>query len=134
MNGLRRSTGDANKINRERALAEEKFQTNRDPASDFDVIGLETEPGEESRVTSLCRLMRGSLSIEVKQPEPKKVRKQSIVELETDRRRSGKWIYMIRKLKLGEKVSRSDLKRRARKGIPDSVRGSAWPILVQSDR
>jgi hypothetical protein len=26
------------------------------------------------------------------------------------------------------------MKRRARKGIPDSVRGSAWPILVQSDK
>jgi hypothetical protein len=35
---------------------------------------------------------------------------------------------------MGTKVSDSDLKRRARKGIPDSVRGSAWPILAESQK
>lgn len=33
---------------------------------------------------------------------------------------------------MGESVKYEDIKRRARKGIPDSVRGSAWPILANS--
>lgn len=41
---------------------------------------------------------------------------------------------MIRKIQSGQKVSESDLKRRARKGIPDSVRGVVWPILALSDQ
>ena len=41
---------------------------------------------------------------------------------------------MIRKMQLGQKVSEKDLKRRARKGIPDSVRGLAWPMLAQADQ
>jgi hypothetical protein len=40
---------------------------------------------------------------------------------------------MIRKVQMGEKVSQKDFKRRARKGIPDSIRCLAWPILAQSD-
>jgi hypothetical protein len=53
-------------------------------------------------------------------------------DTEADKRRSGKWIYMVRKMHLNEKVSEKDLKRRARKGIPDSVRGTAWPTLLSS--
>ena len=37
---------------------------------------------------------------------------------------------MVRKMQLGEKVKETDLKRRARKGIPDSVRSSALPTLA----
>lgn len=33
----------------------------------------------------------------------------------------------------GEKIKYEDIKRRARKGIPDSIRGSAWPILANSN-
>jgi hypothetical protein len=41
---------------------------------------------------------------------------------------------MMRKIQQDQKVDIETLKRRARKGIPDSIRGSAWPILTQSDR
>lgn len=103
----------------------------KDPATDF---GENDQESDDSRVTTLCKLMRGSLNVEVRTRQPTQVRKQSLVDLETDKRRSGKWMYMLRKLQMGQKVSESDLKRRARKGIPDSVRGSAWPILAQSDK
>jgi len=42
--------------------------------------------------------MRGSLNVETRPRANTKVRKQTLEELETDRRRSGKWIYMVRKL------------------------------------
>jgi len=50
--------------------------------------------------------------------------------METDRRRCGKWIYMIKRMQQKLKNDVKALKRRARKGIPDSVRGSAWPSLA----
>ena len=54
--------------------------------------------------------------------------------METDRRRCGKWIYMIKRMQQKLKNDEKALKRRVRKGIPDSVRGSAWPSLAQSDQ
>ena len=51
-----------------------------------------------------------------------------------DRRRCQKWFDMLDQIKAGEKpIDRKKLKSRARKGIPDSMRGLAWPILSQSD-
>lgn len=84
MTGFRRSDGDAYKVI-------------KDPATDFEVIE-NNEDEDESRVTTICRLMRGSLNVNVRPRMNTKVRKQTMEELETDKRRSGKWIYMIRKL------------------------------------
>jgi len=39
---------------------------------------------------------------------------------------------MLKKLQKGDKVSWDKLKSRGRKGIPDCVRGTAWPILAKS--
>jgi len=39
---------------------------------------------------------------------------------------------MLTKLMKGEKVSQDLLKSRGRKGIPDAIRGTAWPILAKS--
>jgi hypothetical protein len=39
---------------------------------------------------------------------------------------------MLSKIQRGEKVSEDLLKSRARKGIPDSMRGTAWPILSKA--
>lgn len=39
---------------------------------------------------------------------------------------------MLTKLQSSSSLSHSKLKERARKGIPDSIRGSAWPILSGS--
>ena len=51
-----------------------------------------------------------------------------------DRRRCAKWFDMLDTIKSGEKpIDRKKLKSRARKGIPDSMRGLAWPILSKSD-
>lgn len=91
---------------------------------------LEMELG---KMTSLCRLTRGSIVVDDTPTLNTKIKKKTAQEQETDKRRSGKWIYMVRKLQLSEKISESDLKRRARKGIPDGVRGSAWPTLAYSN-
>lgn len=40
---------------------------------------------------------------------------------------------MIEKLKSNKGLSRSTLKKRARKGIPTTVRGEAWPILAEAN-
>lgn len=39
---------------------------------------------------------------------------------------------MLAKVQMGDKVSEDLLKSRARKGIPDSLRGTAWPILAKA--
>lgn len=54
--------------------------------------------------------------------------------METERRRCGKWIYMIKRMQQNLKNDAKVLKRRARKGIPDSIRGSAWPSVAQSEK
>jgi hypothetical protein len=41
---------------------------------------------------------------------------------------------MLSKIQRGEKVSEDLLKSRARKGIPDSMRGTAWPILSKASQ
>ena len=51
---------------------------------------------------------------------------------EVDRKRCIKWFDMLEALK-NEGKTHSKLKKRARKGIPDSVRGVAWPILADTD-
>lgn len=79
-------------------------------------------------------LVRGSVTIERQGRQNTVMRKKTVEEMETDKRRCGKWIMMVRKMQLGEKVSEKDVKRRARKGIPDGVRGSAWPTLCQSSQ
>lgn len=53
-------------------------------------------------------------------------------EAEVDRRRCSKWFDMLEALKNNGKPH-SKLKTRARKGIPDSIRGIAWPILAGAD-
>lgn len=40
---------------------------------------------------------------------------------------------MIKTIKMGQKIDMHKLKSRARKGIPDSMRGFAWPVLSKSD-
>ena len=40
---------------------------------------------------------------------------------------------MLEQIKNGDKIEHKKLKSRARKGIPDSMRGLAWPILSKSD-
>ena len=40
---------------------------------------------------------------------------------------------MIVTIKKGQKIDMHKLKSRARKGIPDSMRGFAWPVLTKSD-
>ena len=55
------------------------------------------------------------------------------VDPTVDRRRCTKWFDMLDQIKSGEKIDRKKLKSRARKGIPDSMRGLAWPILSNSD-
>ena len=57
---------------------------------------------------------------------------QSVSDPETERRRCAKWFDMLDQLKRSGKSYRK-LKSRARKGIPDSIRGVAWPILAGSD-
>lgn len=82
--------------------------------------------------TSLCGLTKGSLQIEEKEDFNKKEMKKNQTDLQTDKRRSDKWVMMVRKIQLGQTVKEKDLKRRARKGIPDACRGSAWPTLAYS--
>ena len=41
---------------------------------------------------------------------------------------------MITTIQKGKTVSSRVLKRRARKGIPDSMRGSVWPILAEGQK
>ena len=48
---------------------------------------------------------------------------------EVDRRRGQKWFEMIQDIKMKKKIDTLKLKSRARKGIPDSMRGLAWPTL-----
>ena len=50
-----------------------------------------------------------------------------------ERRRCQKWFEMLDTLKRTGKSSRK-LKSRTRKGIPDSIRGVAWPILAGADQ
>jgi len=50
-----------------------------------------------------------------------------------ERRRCAKWFDMLDSLKRTGKSYRK-LKSRARKGIPDSIRGVAWPILAGADQ
>ena len=57
---------------------------------------------------------------------------QSTVDPDVDRRRCSKWFDMLEALKNSGK-SHSKLKTRARKGIPDSIRGISWPILARTD-
>ena len=57
----------------------------------------------------------------------------SDVDPVVDRRRCQKWFDMLDSIKSGAKIDRKKLKSRARKGIPDSMRGLAWPILSNSD-
>ena len=52
---------------------------------------------------------------------------------EVDRRRCQKWFEMIHDIKMGKKIDIPKLKSRARKGIPDSMRGIAWPTLSKSE-
>ena len=54
------------------------------------------------------------------------------VDPEVDRRRCSKWFDMLEALK-NNGEAHSKLKSRSRKGIPDSIRGIAWPILAGSD-
>ena len=49
-----------------------------------------------------------------------------------DRRRCSKWFDMLELLKNNNKIHKK-LKTRARKGIPEAIRGIAWPILAGSD-
>lgn len=51
---------------------------------------------------------------------------------EVDRRRCSKWFDMLEALKNSGKTH-NKLKTRARKGIPDSIRGVAWPILAGTE-
>ena len=51
---------------------------------------------------------------------------------QVERKRCSKWFDMLEVLKNSGKTS-SKLKSRARKGIPDSIRGIAWPILAGAD-
>ena len=55
-----------------------------------------------------------------------------LLDPEVDRKRCAKWFDMLEVLKNNNKVH-SKLKTRARKGIPDSIRGIAWPILAGVD-
>ena len=55
------------------------------------------------------------------------------VSAEVDRLRCLKWFDMLEPLKNNGKAH-SKLKSRARKGIPDSVRGIAWPIIAGTDQ
>ena len=57
----------------------------------------------------------------------------SDVDPVVDRRRCQKWFDMLDQIKSGQKIDHAKLKSRARKGIPDSMRGLAWPILSKSD-
>jgi hypothetical protein len=41
---------------------------------------------------------------------------------------------MISDINKGKSPSKRILKRRARKGIPDSMRGSVWPTLADASR
>jgi hypothetical protein len=90
------------------------------------------EPTTEVGFTPLLHLVRGSLHIESRQRQDTMMRKKSKAEMEADIRRSDKWLEMVRTLQLGERVAQRVIKRRARKGIPDAVRGSAWPTLARS--
>lgn len=62
----------------------------------------------------------------------KLVAKELSEEQKVDLGRQVKWSEMLAKLQKGEKVSWDLLKSRGRKGIPDTVRGKAWPILAKS--
>lgn len=57
---------------------------------------------------------------------------QLTTNAETDRRRCSKWFDMLELLKNSGKAH-SKLKSRTRKGIPESIRGIAWPILAGID-
>ena len=50
-----------------------------------------------------------------------------------DRLRCKKWFEMLELLKRTGKSSRK-LKSRTRKGIPDSIRGVAWPVIAGADQ
>lgn len=52
---------------------------------------------------------------------------------QVERKRCSKWFDMLDVLQKSGKVS-SKLKTRTRKGIPDSIRGIAWPILAGIDQ
>lgn len=54
------------------------------------------------------------------------------MDAETDRNRCSKWFDMLELLKNSGKAH-SKLKSRTRKGIPESIRGIAWPILAGVD-
>ena len=51
---------------------------------------------------------------------------------EQDRKRCLKWFDMLEVLK-NEGKTHSKLKSRARKGIPESIRGIAWPVIADTD-
>ena len=62
----------------------------------------------------------------------KRVHQLPSVDPEVDRRRCSKWFEMLLALK-NEGKTHSKLKSRARKGIPDSIRGIAWPTIAGAD-
>jgi len=51
--------------------------------------------------------------------------------VETERRRTAKWMKMLHQLATQGKYDEK-MKRRGRKGIPNSMRSISWPLLAQS--
>jgi len=74
---------------------------------------------EERRIIGMLGSMQVSRPVQVCDPL-------------VDRLRCSKWFDMLEALKNSGKTSRK-LKTRARKGIPESIRGIAWPILAGAD-
>ena len=58
---------------------------------------------------------------------------QTVQDPEVERKRCAKWFDMLESLQKSGRVN-AKLKSRARKGIPDSIRGIAWPILAGIDQ
>ena len=122
------------------ALPREQDSIEREDVSRGAELSARLREREEEQMTEYGHYTKGSIHINSFQMQNTLGRVQIVqsprhglsLDPQVDRKRCAKWFDMLEVLKNNNKVH-SKLKTRARKGIPDSIRGIAWPILAGVD-
>ena len=101
-----------------------------------EIVTVESQNHDDGSRTSIGGFSHGSLIIQDEggneaKPKEKSFWKGAKSQIETDKLRCKKWQKMLTAIR--NKKNQKKLKSRARKGIPNSMRGQAWPVLANVD-